>query len=204
VLDQAAVLARHDFGVLLFDARGHGRSGGRAMDFGWYGDADVDAAVTYLSRRADVDAARIGAVGMSMGGEQAIGAAATDERIRAVVGEGVTSRVPADKSWMPNDVVGVVTRVQTFLTYQLADLLTSASQPIALRDAVRAAAPRPVLVIEGKEAHEIDSGRAIRDASPRTVQLWELPDAPHTDGVRTHPQEWASTVTTFLEDALLR
>jgi uncharacterized protein len=30
VLDHAVVLARHGYGVLLFDARGHGRSGGRA------------------------------------------------------------------------------------------------------------------------------------------------------------------------------
>ncbi|MFC5263172.1 alpha/beta hydrolase [Kribbella qitaiheensis] len=37
VLEHAVVLARHEYGVLLFDARGHGRSGGRAMDFGWRG-----------------------------------------------------------------------------------------------------------------------------------------------------------------------
>jgi hypothetical protein len=38
VLPQAAVLARNGFGVLVTDARGHGRSTGRAMDFGWYGE----------------------------------------------------------------------------------------------------------------------------------------------------------------------
>jgi pimeloyl-ACP methyl ester carboxylesterase len=32
------VLAEHGYGVLLFDARGHGLSEGTAMDFGWYGD----------------------------------------------------------------------------------------------------------------------------------------------------------------------
>ena len=31
-LDHAAVLARNGYGVVLFDARGHGESGGRAMD----------------------------------------------------------------------------------------------------------------------------------------------------------------------------
>jgi len=35
---QAAVLARHGYGVLVLDARGHGRSSGRGMDLGWYGD----------------------------------------------------------------------------------------------------------------------------------------------------------------------
>jgi hypothetical protein len=48
VLDHAVVLARRGFGVLLFDARGHGRSHGRAMDFGWYGDEDIAGAVSFL------------------------------------------------------------------------------------------------------------------------------------------------------------
>ena len=93
VLDHAAVLARHGYGVVLFDARGHGRSGGRAMDFGWYGDQDTSAAVTFLRSQPDVDDGRIAAVGMSMGGEEAIGAAAADARIQAVVAEGATNRV---------------------------------------------------------------------------------------------------------------
>ena len=50
VLDQAAVLAEAGFGVLMVDARGHGDSGGHAMDFGWHGDADITAATAYLAR----------------------------------------------------------------------------------------------------------------------------------------------------------
>ena len=88
VLDEAAVLARHGFGVLMIDARGHGDSAGRAMDFGWHGDADIAAATGYLAERPDVDPERIGVVGMSMGGEEAVGATSTNDRIRAVVAEG--------------------------------------------------------------------------------------------------------------------
>ena len=94
-------LPTHGYGVLLYDARGHGRSGGTAMDFGWYGDLDIAAALSYLESRPEVDPARLGAVGVSMGGEQVVGAAATDTRIRAVVGEGVTGRGFADKGWLP-------------------------------------------------------------------------------------------------------
>ena len=100
MLDHAVVLARHGYGVLLYDARGMGRSGGRAMDFGWYGDRDVAAAVSFLASRPEVDPTKIGAVGLSMGGEEAVGAAALDQRIRAVVGEGVTNRTDADKGWL--------------------------------------------------------------------------------------------------------
>ena len=82
VLTQAVTIARNGYGVLLFDARGHGRSAGRAMEFGWYGDLDFRAAVTYVQGRSDVDPDRIAAVGMSMGGEEAIGAAAATHASR--------------------------------------------------------------------------------------------------------------------------
>ena len=91
VLSHAEVLADAGFGVLLFDARGHGRSGGTAMDAGWHGNADLAGAMAFLVGRPDVDPLRVGAVGLSMGGEEAIGAAASDPRIRAVVAEGVSS-----------------------------------------------------------------------------------------------------------------
>ena len=49
VLPHAVVLADDGFGVLLYDARGHGRSQGRAMDFGWYGDLGVAAAQVWTA-----------------------------------------------------------------------------------------------------------------------------------------------------------
>ena len=58
------------------------------MDLGWWGEVDVPAAVTFLAAREEIDDARIGVVGLSMGGEQAIGALAVDPRIRVVVAEG--------------------------------------------------------------------------------------------------------------------
>jgi uncharacterized protein len=203
-LGQATVLARHGYGVLMLDARGHGNSGGRAMDFGWYGDHDVAAGVTFLTQQADVDRSRIGAVGLSMGGEEAIGAAANDSRIQAVVAEGATTRTAADKAgWLPNDVTGAVQRVLDTVTYGVADLLTAASPPRTLRSAVIAAAPRPILLITaGKVA---DEGRAAKQLAAGTdnVRIWTVADAQHTAGLATQPQEWTSTVTAFLDDALL-
>ncbi len=206
VLDQAVVLARDGYGVLLFDARGHGRSGGRAMDFGWYGDRDVAAGVTYLEHRRDVDPERIGAIGMSMGGEEAVGAMATDPRIRAVVAEGATNRVAGDWGWLP-ERYGVRGRFQQgvfWLTYRIADVLTDASPPITLRDAVTAAAPRPILLIAaGNVGDEAHADNAIQAASPRSVQVWVVAGADHTGGLRTQPVEWERRVRSFFDEALL-
>jgi uncharacterized protein len=206
VLDQATVLAEHRYGVLLYDARGHGRSAGTAMDFGWYGDLDIAAALSYLESRPEVDPARLGAVGMSMGGEQVVGAAATDTRIRAVVGEGVTGRGFADKGWLPRHWRGWVQRGIDATLYGTADLLTDASPPISLRDAVTAAAPTPVLLIAGGATMgnaEEDADRWIQAGSPSTVDLWVVPDTGHTAALRTEPEEWRATVLGFLDNELL-
>ena len=47
---QALLLARHGFGVLLYDERGRGRSGGATQAMGWSWVPDVDAAVGYVAR----------------------------------------------------------------------------------------------------------------------------------------------------------
>jgi pimeloyl-ACP methyl ester carboxylesterase len=204
VLDHAVVLARHRYGVLLYDARGHGRSDGRAMDFGWYGDVDIAGAVAFLEAQDDVDAGRIAAIGMSMGGEQAIGAAATNERIKAVVAEGATNRVAGDKAWLSEQfgLRGDVQERLDWLTYCLADLFTAADPPITLGDAVRAAAPRPVLLIAGGSvADEPRAARSIQHRAPATVELWVVPETGHTNALHTHPDGWESRVVTFLDHA---
>ena len=126
VLDEAVTLAGAGYGVLAVDARGHGRSGGDAMDLGWWGDADVAAAVTWLASRPDVRDGRIGVVGLSMGGEEAIGAAAADPGVRAVVAEGASGRGSMDTSWLAHDGVGLIERWTVAVQTTVADLLTSA------------------------------------------------------------------------------
>jgi hypothetical protein len=142
---------------------------------------------------------------MSMGGEAAIGAAASDERIRAVVAEGAEHRVAADKAWLSEEfgVAGWVQEHLDWLTYAIADLLTTADQPIALRDAVAAAAPRPMLLIAaGADPDEGRSARSIQGGSPETVAVWLVPGAGHTEGLDTAPAEWEQRVTSFLTGAL--
>ena len=73
---RAKLLARHGYGVLLFDRRGEGESEGDPNTFGWHGERDIHAAVAYLQRQPDVDPGRIGGIGLSVGGEMMIEAAA--------------------------------------------------------------------------------------------------------------------------------
>ena len=108
---QARMLARHGYGVLLFDRRGEGRSDGEPNIFGWGGDEDIKAAVRYLQTRDDVDPKRIGGIGLSVGGELMLEAAAETKDLRAVVSDGAGARTAREAI----DTEGMST------TYQAAD-----------------------------------------------------------------------------------
>jgi hypothetical protein len=45
------------------------------------------------------------------------------------------------------------------------------------------------------------ANRAYRVAGGPTTQLWELPDAGHTGGLRTHRAAYEQRTTTFLDRA---
>ena len=77
---RARFLARHGYGVLLFDRRGEGESEGDPNSYGWDGDRDVKAAIAYLQSRSDVDPDRIGGIGLSVGGEMLLETAAEPPR----------------------------------------------------------------------------------------------------------------------------
>lgn len=203
-LGQAAVLARHGYGVLMVDPRGQGRSGGHAMDAGWYGDRDIEAAVRFLQRRPDVDDARIGVLGLSMGGEEAIGAAAADPAIRAVVAEGATHRTAADKAgYLPGGVAGALQRGLDRLTYGTAALLSPAPQPDTLHKAIALARQAQFLLIAaGKGVDEPEAAAYLQTAAPARVRTWTVAGAAHVGGLATAPTEWTARVTSFLDGAL--
>ena len=205
LIDHAAVLSAHGYGTLLVDARGHGDSRGRAMDLGWYGDLDTSAAVTFLAGQPDVDPGRIGVLGLSMGGEEAIGAAAADLRIRAVVAEGATGRSDADHRWYA-DEYGIRGWLQEQLEraqYALVDLLTDAPKPRSLAAAVSASAAPPMLLIaSGAVPDEAKVATLLQARAPDRVETWIVPDASHTGGLSHRPEEWERRVVAFLDRAL--
>jgi uncharacterized protein len=208
MLDHAAVLAEKGYGVLLLDARGHGESEGPGMDFGWYGEADTAAAVDFLDSRPDVE--RVGLVGLSMGGESAIGAAGADPRVRAVVAEGATNRVAADKAFLADEygVRGEVQQGIDVVTYAVAGLLTEAPEPRPLRDSVRTASAdgtrTPLLLVAAGDVEAEQLAAAyLESASPGSVETWTVPGAGHTQGLAVEPEQWRRRVVTFLDEAML-
>lgn len=195
-LDHAEALAALGYSVLMVDARGHGASGGTAMSIGWHGAEDLAAAVDWLDARPDAEAGRIGAVGLSMGGEEAVTLAAREVRVRAVVAEGVGVRVAGDVA----DAGGFPDLVNRW-TYTLTDVLTAASPPEPLPDEVaRLGDDQRVLLIAG--TGEGEQAEWYAAAAPDRVEVWDLPGVPHTRALDQQPEAWVAHVGDFLAEAL--
>ncbi len=84
----AQQLARKGFVTLAFDASHYGESGGLPRDLEDPADRvqDIRSAVGYLASVPQVDANRIGAVGVCAGGGYTLHEAQTDLRVKAVAG----------------------------------------------------------------------------------------------------------------------
>lgn len=84
--EYATRLANAGFVALIFDPRCSGESAGqpRRHESPANKIADARAAVDYLARRPEVDAARLGALGICQGCSEMIAVAATESRIKAL------------------------------------------------------------------------------------------------------------------------
>ena len=193
------MLARHGYGVLALDNPGNGESEGRSNGLGYNAQPAVDAALSWLARRPDVDPDRIAGFGSSLGGEVLLEAAAREPRLRAVVSDGSARPRDAQRAGDP----GLPERMVAEVGLQLLRGLSGMRESPSLVGVMPRIAPRPVLLIAGGgDLNEIPTNRHYRDAGGSTVQLWELPGAGHTAGLRTHPSEYERRTTAFLDRAL--
>lgn len=191
----AARLARRG-GVVAFDFRGHGRSGGRTSA----GDLevlDLDAAVA-LARRLGYR--RVATVGFSMGGavvlRHAAGAAAGTGDVPVEAVDAVVS-VSAPSRWYVRDTVPM-RRVHWLLTTRSGRLAAAAvlrtrvgrAWPVEPESPVEVAgriAPTPLLLVhgDGDPFLGVEHGRALAAAAGAGVELWEVPGFGHAEGALT-------------------
>jgi hypothetical protein len=201
--EQTRMLVKHGYGVLLFDRRGEGVSEGDGNMFGWDGERDIFAALDYLEQRPDVDPGRIGGVGLSVGGELMLQAAAEDDRLAAVVSEGAGTRSFAEEMDEFKGVERVLGMPLLAIKTGAVATFSNGTPPPQLTELVSQIAPRPTLLIwtptSGVESMNAEYKRLAGPSS----EIWEIPDAPHIRGLATHPEQYEKRVVGFFDDALL-
>ena len=197
----ARMLIRRGYGVLMLDRRGEGASGGDYNAFGWAGEPDLRAAITFLRRQPDVDPARIGGLGLSVGGELLLQTAAHTRALRAVVSEGAGQRSLAEH--LDNPRIGRVQRWFSGMVTQTAAVavLSNSRPPRSLVDLVPRIAPRRVLLIEAVNGNPDE---ALNDvyARGRTIELWRVRAGGHTGALAAAPAEYEQRVAAFFDRTL--
>jgi hypothetical protein len=197
---EGLMLARHGYGVLLLVPRGQGASEGDIVR--WAGDTDLLAGAAYLQGRSDVDDARIGAIGFSVGGEQLLEAAARSTAIRAVVSEGAGGRVgEADASGVLEPLVDVSMLVMTTAT----TVFQNHGPHPRPEERIGLIAPRPVFLIYAVPGIGEEDSRQPQfyAAAGEPKAMWRVPGSEHTGGFEAQPAEYERRVIAFLDHALL-
>lgn len=198
------MLARHGYGVFLFDFRGHGKSEGNTVTLGLFETQDTDAAVSFLLKQPEVS--KIGLIGNSMGGATGILAAAENQNIQSIAVEGVFSEL--------KDEVGIGIEVQTplpafpfdvifiyFAEYQTGYRLGD----VAPVKKIGKISPRPILIMQGGDDKRITShsGESLFAAAGEPKDYWYEPSAAHVAIYQAAPQEYEKRVIKFFNQYLL-
>jgi uncharacterized protein len=194
---RAKLLARHGYGVLIFDRRGEGESEGDPNAFGWQGERDIHAAVAFLQRQPDVDPERIGGIGLSVGGEMMIEAAAESSDLKAIVSEGASSRSVRDEiangsGWQELIGNSVATAATAVFTNNLP--------PSTLKSLAPKISGAAFFVYgERGQPAERPANRALYKEARGHKAIWEVPGSGHIGGTEAQPAEYERRVTEFFD-----
>lgn len=208
-------LRQEGFDIFAFDFRNHGQSdaipGYRPLH--WltrYELEDVQAVVDYLASRPDADPRGVGLIGISKGGTAALGVAARDPRVRAVVTDGAYASdslqrhyflrfaqiyVPWRWIWsrlpkLAMDAVSMWARVVAGLRLGCKFVKI---EPLARR------VQQPVLMVHGQRDTMIplDVARLLRDCLGGSSKLWVVPRARHNGAIVVSTAEYQRRLTRF-------
>ena len=166
------------YGVLTFDARGHGRSGGQTNALGWVADPDVAGAVGFLGTQPGVDPDRIAALGFSMGAEEALRAAADGSPTRS---RGRRRRRLDPRRHATHRPRGLCAGHTLRVLARISggpSLVSGENEPRPLKDLVGRIRV-PVLLIASGYPGERKVDETFRSRIGDNAALWYVPDAGH-------------------------
>ncbi|MBL0693203.1 alpha/beta fold hydrolase [Comamonas sp. JC664] len=200
LLFEARTLIASGYGVLMFDLRAHGESGGDTVTWGDRERRDVTAALDFVSRRPDVDPERLGLFGFSMGGTTSLLVASEDARVKAVAAAGAYPALEADiqsgyGKW------GALSAEPVLWTLRRAGVRVDAVRPI---DGMCRLSGRPLLLVNGDVDPDAPAKlqASLFQAACEPKSLWVVEGAGHGQYARVAPEEYARRLRQHFDGAL--
>jgi fermentation-respiration switch protein FrsA (DUF1100 family) len=206
MLEEAEMLYKHGYGVLLMTVRAHDLSEGEVITFGYYEVQDLEAWYQFLLTQEEVDPAKIGILGNSMGGSLAIQYAAHNERIKAVVVQSAFSSLDDTVSTSVEAFTGLPAfPFGPMIVFWAEVELGEDSSLINAKEWIAQISPRPILLLHGGRDLMIDQKSAERlfQAAGEPKELWIEPELGHTEFDLVMPEEFESRVVGFFDRNLL-
>jgi len=199
LIENAAVLHRHGYSVLMFDFRAHGESEGDVARIGTDEWRDVIAAVDFVSAQPGIE--HIGASGVSMGGVSVIEAAAQDDRLEAVISEVAFTTLRDVLRWRA-DQFGIISQIPVLYTANRYGLEPRDVRPI---DDLCSISPRPVMLTYSLADDTLspDTPDRMIDAACDPLETWVVDGAAHGSLFKYDPAGWETRAVAFFDMALL-
>lgn len=196
--DFFALFAEHGYGVLAWDFRAHGSSGGDMVTFGYYETMDVKAALDYAMIQSGVK--HIGGWGGSMGGATMIRAAAQFSEIDALVVDSPFATLEDQLNLrVPYSLINPLIR---YFAERETGLPIDTIRPV---DDIIHISPRPVFIIQGMGDTMIplDSAKQLYNAAGDPRELWTESNVPHMNMYPYYRIRYTKKVIKFFNMNLL-
>jgi fermentation-respiration switch protein FrsA (DUF1100 family) len=193
-----AMLAKKGYGVLSWDARAHGESGGEVSTIGYLEVLDVKAALDFALAQPGVE--HVGAWGGSMGAATLIRAAAIFPEIEALFIDSSYASLEEEVNFLVpypflNPLTKAVAQIKTGIPLDRVSPLND----------IHRISPRAVYIVHGTGDTVAPPyvGMQLFEAAGEPRYLWQAENAPHLSIHLDNPRRYKNRLLGFFNEWLL-
>jgi alpha-beta hydrolase superfamily lysophospholipase len=204
-INMTRVLNKHGFHVLIQTVRAHDKSDGEQLYFGLREMPDMEAWHQFAKTRPGVDPARIGMIGISMGGSLAIQYTATHPDIAALVADSAFSSLLDTIDTSVRHFSGLPPfPFSPMIRFWMEREFGFTADEVDAKKWIGLISPRPVLVMQGgaDTVVSVTSGERLFALAGEPKESWFEPSVGHAQFLKMMPDEFERRVTGFFDKHL--